>query len=146
MKIAIGADHRGFPLKEKLKAYLARLGHSVLDEGAFSSERVDYPDYAFAVGKAVAKGRVKRGILVCATGIGMSIAANKVPGVRAALCTNFKMVRLCREHNNANILCLGADSLSLSQAKRIVREFLTTRFCGGRHALRVRKISEAEYK
>lgn len=144
MKIAFGADHRGFPLKEKLKDYLVRLGHTVIDEGTFSDERVDYPDYAFKVAQLLSKREVERAILICATGIGMSIAANKVPGVRAALCLNPKMARLSREHNNANCLCLGADLLSPVQAKRIIRIFLQTRFTAGRHSRRVKKISSFE--
>ncbi len=141
MKVAIGADHRGFFLKEKVKSYLIRLGHSVLDEGTFSGERVDYPDYAFKVARRVASGQAQRGILICATGIGMSIAANKVDGVRAALCLNPKMARLSREHNNANVLCLGADFLLFPQAQRIIRVWLSTRFAGGRHTRRLKMIS-----
>ncbi len=144
MKIAIGADHRGFPLKEKLKDYLIRIGHTVIDEGTFSDERVDYPDFAFKVAQLVNKQQAERGVLICATGIGMSIAANKVFGVRAALCLNSKMARLSREHNNANCLCLGADLLLPEQAKRIVRIFLQTRFTAGRHSRRVKKISSFE--
>ncbi|MGQ9707768.1 MAG: ribose 5-phosphate isomerase B, partial [bacterium] len=103
MTIALGADHRGFTLKQELLHYLNRLGYKVKDQGTFSAESADYPDFAFAVARAVKSGRVQRGVLVCATGIGMSIAANKVRGVRAALCWNEKMARLARKHNNANV-------------------------------------------
>lgn len=144
MKIALGADHRGFALKEKLKVYLQGLGHKVDDKGTFSQDSADYPDFAFLVAEAVQKGKADRGILICATGIGMSIAANKVKGVLAALCLNTKMARLCREHNNANVLCLSTNFLTLTQAKRIVRVFLETRFVVGRHRRRVKKITSYE--
>ncbi|MEN9979945.1 MAG: ribose 5-phosphate isomerase B [candidate division WOR-3 bacterium] len=146
MKVALGADHRGCRLKEALKPLLARLGHRIIDCGTFTTDRTDYPDYAFAVGELVGTGKADRGILICATGIGMSIAANKLPGVRAALCLNEKMARLSREHNNANILCLGADLLTPETAKRLVRVFLKTEFNRGRHARRIRKISLREKK
>lgn len=144
MKVALGADHRGFSLKESLKPLLSRLGHRVIDCGTINTDRTDYPDYAFAVGEMVGSGKANRGILICATGIGMSIAANKIPGVRAALCLNEKMARLSREHNNANILCLGADLLAPETAKRLVRVFLKTEFTQGRHTRRLRKISLRE--
>lgn len=141
MKIAIGADHRGFALKEKLIRHLLRLNHSVIDTGTTSPfGRVDYPDYAFAVAELVARGKAQRGILICATGIGMSIAANRVPGVRAALCLTPEMAQLARAHNNANILCLGADFLSPETAKRLVQVWLKTPFIRGRHAKRLKKI------
>jgi ribose 5-phosphate isomerase B len=141
MTVAIGADHRGFALKEKLARYLKRRGLKVDDKGTFTPERVDYPDFARAVAEAVARGQARRGILICATGIGMSIAANKVRGVRAALCLNQKMARLARAHNNANVLCLGADLIKPASAQKIVRVFLKTGFSNGRHSRRVRKIS-----
>ncbi len=144
MKIAIGADHRGVARKEELKNYLTRLGHKVIDLGTFSTARTDYPDYAFAVAEAVAKGRAQRGILICATGIGMSIAANKVPGIRAALCLNPTLAKLSREHNNANVLCLGADWVDTRNMKRIVKIWLATRFTRGRHARRLARISQRE--
>jgi len=146
MTIALGADHRGFALKEKLALYLKRLGFKVDDRGTFTPERVDYPDFALAVAEAVARGQAQRGILICATGIGMSIAANKVRSVRAALCLNTRMARLAREHNNANVLCLGADFLTAAQAKGVVRVFLGTDFAGGRHSRRVRKIEDGKKK
>lgn len=144
MKVALGADHRGFALKEKLKTFLSQRGYQILDKGTSTTDRTDYPDYAFKVGEAVTTKRAVRGILICATGIGMSIAANKIPGVRAALCLNERMARLSREHNNANILCLGADLLNPTRAKRITRVFLTARFTKGRHTQRVQKILRQE--
>ncbi|MEO0067947.1 MAG: ribose 5-phosphate isomerase B [candidate division WOR-3 bacterium] len=144
MKVALGSDHRGFALKEKLKPYLERLGYKTIDKGTFSKERSDYPDFAFLVAEAVQKGTADLGILICATGIGMSIAANKVKDIRAGLCLNTRMARLCREHNNANVLCLGADLLTVAQAKRIVRVFLEAKFAGGRHSRRLKKIASYE--
>ena len=140
MRIAVGADHRGFTLKEELKAWLAARGHEVLDFGTDSAERVDYPDYAFKVARAVVRRQVDRGILICSTGIGMSIAANKARGVRAALADSVRLARLSREHNDANVLCLGADFVSAAEARRIVGVWLKTEFAGGRHARRVRKL------
>jgi len=144
VKIALGADHRGYKLKEQLKQYLQHLGYTVIDTGPDTAERVDYPDYALAVAQLVAKGKASRGILICATGIGMSITANKLPRIRAALCTSVEMARRSREHNNANILCLGADLLNLEQARKMVRVWLTTDFARGRHNRRLRKISAIE--
>lgn len=144
MKIALGADHRGFALKEQLKRHLKRQGYEVIDTGPTTAARVDYPDYAFAVAQLVAKGKASRGILICATGIGMSIAANKLPRIRAALCTSVKMARLSREHNNANILCLGADLIDYQSARKMVRIWLKTDFTKGRHSRRLRKISQIE--
>jgi len=140
VRIAVGADHRGFTLKEELKAWLAARGHEVLDFGTDSAERVDYPDYAFKVARAVVRRQVDRGILICSTGIGMSIAANKARGVRAALADSVRLARLSREHNDANVLCLGADFVSAAEARRIVGVWLKTEFAGGRHARRVRKL------
>lgn len=144
MKIVLGADHRGYRLKEQLKRYLNRQGYETIDTGPSSSDSVDYPDYAFVVAKLVAKERAARGVLICGTGIGMSIAANKVPRVRAALCTSPEMARLAREHNNANVLCLGAELLNYEKAKEILRVWLTTSFAGGRHTNRLRKIARWE--
>jgi len=140
MKVALGADHRGFRLKEDLKPWLAASGHEVLDLGPDNANRVDYPDYAFKVADAVARRRADRGILICSTGVGMSIAANKVQGVRAALADSVRLARLSREHNDANVLCLGADIVSATEARRIVGVWLRTEFAGGRHARRVRKL------
>jgi RpiB/LacA/LacB family sugar-phosphate isomerase len=140
VKVALGADHRGFGLKEDLKRWLAARGHEVIDFGPASAARVDYPDYAFKVARAVARRQADRGILICSTGIGMSIAANKVPGVRAALADSVRLARLSRQHNDANVLCLGADFLPAAEARRIVGVWLKTEFVGGRHARRVRKL------
>ncbi|MEO0085056.1 MAG: ribose 5-phosphate isomerase B [candidate division WOR-3 bacterium] len=141
MTVALGADHRGFPLKEKLRQYLVRAGHQVRDMGTFSTESADYPDYGFAVARAVASGRVQRGVLVCATGIGMCIAANRFPKVRAALVSSVRLARLAREHNDSNVLCLGADTVSWPRARRIVRVWLDTGFAGGRHRRRRDKLA-----
>ncbi len=141
MKIALGADHRGFALKEELNRWLSEHGHVVIDFGPASADRVDYPDYAFKVADAVARHKAERGILMCSTGIGMSIAANKVPGVRAALADSVRLARLSREHNDANVLCLGADIVSAADARRIVGAWLKTEFAGGRHARRLAKIA-----
>jgi ribose 5-phosphate isomerase B len=140
VKVALGADHRGFRLKEDLKRWLAASGREVIDLGPDSADRVDYPDYALKVAGAVARRRADRGILICSTGIGMSIAANKVRGVRAALVDSVRLARLSREHNDANVLCLGADIVSSALARRIVGVWLRTEFAGGRHARRVRKL------
>jgi ribose 5-phosphate isomerase B len=140
VRVALGADHRGFALKEELKRWLAARGHEVVDLGPESADRVDYPDYAFRVADAVAGRRADRGILICSTGIGMSIAANKVQGVRAALVDSVRLARLSREHNDANVLCLGADIVSAAEARRIVGVWMKTEFAGGRHARRVRKL------
>lgn len=144
MKIAIGSDHRGFALKEFLKPAISRLGHKVQDYGCTNTDSVDYPDYALPVARAVATGKVDRGILICSTGIGMNIAANKVQGIRAALCLTEQMAIRSRQHNNANILCLGADLLSPQQARKLVLRWLSTRFARGRHQRRLHKIAAAE--
>ncbi len=137
MRIAIGADHAGFQLKEALiEGVLAP--YEVLDLGTHSPhEPVDYPEYAFAVAEAVAEERAEYGILVCGTGIGMAMAAARIPGIRAATCTNVFMARMARAHNNANVLCLGGRVLGIGLAEEIVRVFLTTPFEGGRHARRL---------
>lgn len=145
MKIAIAADHAGFTLKEALRERLSSAGHELTDFGAFSEESADYPDYAFAVAELVASGQAARGILVCSTGIGMSIAANKVTGIRAALAANQEAVQLTREHNDANVIALGAKFLSPDEANRLVDIFLTTEFSGGaRHSRRIEKIATIE--
>jgi ribose 5-phosphate isomerase B len=137
VRIAIGADHAGFQLKEALiKGILAP--HEVLDLGTHSPhEPVDYPEYAFAVAEAVANEKAEYGILVCGTGIGMAMAASRVPGIRAATCTNVYMARMARAHNDANVLCLGGRVLGIGLAEEIVRVFLATPFEGGRHARRL---------
>jgi len=140
MRVALGADHAGFELKNALKGVLDELGVAYDDFGTGSAESVDYPDYAKAVGESVVNGRHDRGILVCGSGIGMSIAANKVHGVRAAVVTEVESARLSRAHNDANVIALGARLTSESDAAAIVRTFLGTEFQGGRHAERIEKI------
>lgn len=137
MKIAVGADHAGYTLKQELKHCLETWGHEVFDFGTDSPESVDYPDFAHMVGSAIVAGKCQYGILVCGTGIGMAIAANKVPGVRAANVDREDCARLSREHNNANVLTLGARVLSKEQAVSLARLWLETPFAGGRHKLRV---------
>ncbi len=144
MKIAIGSDHRGFEVKRRIVALLQQLGHEVLDVGPGGKESVDYPDFAFRVAEAVGSGAAPRGILVCGTGIGMCIAANKVPGVRAAPCHDSITAEMSRRHNDANILCLSADLLGEELIDRMVRIWLQTDFEGGRHARRVEKIVRFE--
>jgi ribose 5-phosphate isomerase B len=142
--IALGADHAGLSLKETLKAWLGDEGHEVLDLGTHTADSVDYPDYAARVADAVAGGSAERGILVCGTGIGMAIAANKVPGVRAAPCVDVHTARLAREHNDTNVLALGARIVGDDDALRIVRVWLETAFAGERHARRVDKLTALE--
>lgn len=144
MKIAIGADHAGFALKERLRQRLAEQGHDVTDVGTVSAESCDYPDYAQQVARDVSEGRVDRGILVCSTGIGMAMAANKVTGVRAAPAQSEDEVRLTREHNDANVLTIGARYLDEEQAVTLISVFLNTEFSGGRHARRVAKMGALE--
>ncbi|MDR5695363.1 MAG: ribose 5-phosphate isomerase B [Armatimonadota bacterium] len=144
MRIAIGCDHAGFLLKEEIKAFLQALGHEVEDVGTHSLDSVDYPDFARMVAEAVAVGRVERGIVICGTGIGSSIVANKVPGVRAALCHESYTARMSREHNDANVLALGGRVLGVELAKEIVQVWLASEFQGGRHARRVEKIKSIE--
>lgn len=140
MKIAVGADHAGYALKQELKRHLETWGHEVSDFGTNTGESVDYPDFAHAVGTAVAAGTFQYGILVCGTGIGMAIAANKVAGVRAANVDREDCARLSREHNDANVLTLGARVLDTKQAVALTRLWLSTPFAGGRHQLRVDKM------
>ena len=142
--MAIGADHAGFLLKEHLKQTLQRLGHTVEDFGTDSEASVDYPPICMAVGRAVADLRADRGIVIGGSGQGEQIAANKVAGVRAALCNDLFTARLSREHNDANVLALGARVVNRGLATRLVRLFLTTPFGGGRHARRVQKIMALE--
>lgn len=139
--VAIGADHAGFALKQVLKAELTSMGYTVKDLGTLDSASVDYPDIALQVAASVEKGEVAKGILVCGTGIGMGIAANRHRGVRAAVCHDSVSARLARQHNDANVLALGARLIGDEVAKDCVRVFLTTAFEGGRHARRVAKMS-----
>lgn len=141
MKIALGADHGGYELKEKIKKHLSeKEGIKIVDMGTYSTESVDYPKYGHLVAKSVVEKEVDFGILVCGTGIGISIAANKMTGIRAALCTNTTMAKLTRQHNDANILALGARIVGDVLALEIVDEFLATAFEGGRHTRRVEAI------
>lgn len=143
--IALAADHAGFALKALLADKLRAQGYAVLDLGTDSAERsVDYPDYGRAVAEAVASGRASRGVAVCGSGIGMDIAANRNPAVRAALCTSGLMARLARSHNDANVLVLGSRIIGVEVARDCLHEFLTTDFLGGRHAARVGKLSLQE--
>lgn len=144
MHIVLGSDHAGLALKQEISALLQELGHSYADLGPYDAQSVDYPDYARAAAEAVAQAKANFGILICATGIGMSIAANKVPGVRAALCHEPFSARRAREHNDANVLCLGELIVGKGLAREIVQAFLATDFSGGRHARRVGKISAME--
>lgn len=144
MKIAIGSDHRGFHLKEKIASMLVSKGHEVDDQGTKAPESVDYPDFAVLVAKKVSLGEVDRGILICGTGIGMAITANKFPGVRAAPCTDEITAEISRRHNDLNILCLPADMISPRTVERMVQVWVDTDFEGGRHSRRVEKIREIE--
>jgi len=145
VRIAIGSDHRGFTLKQLIVKLVTKTGNSYEDFGCYSCESVDYPDIAAKVAEAVAKGDFDRGILVCGTGIGMSIAANKVKGIRAALCYNAFSARRSRQHNDANICCLAAEE-GKARVPAIIETFLTTDFEGGRHQERLNKIREIAEK
>jgi ribose 5-phosphate isomerase B len=144
MRIAIGSDHRGFHLKEQLVALLRSKGHEVDDEGTCGPDSVDYPDFAALVAKKISQQTADRGILICGTGIGMAIAANKFPGVRAAPCNDEVTAEMSRRHNDLNVLCLSADMLSPRTVDRMVEVWLATPFEGGRHERRVEKIHELE--
>lgn len=145
MKIGIGSDHRGFKLKESLKAFLAKTKHRVFDFGVFDESPADYPDAAFALTKDLQKKKIERGILICGSGLGMSIAANKVKGIRATLCLNEKMAKMARNHNDSNVLALAANFTTFAKAKLILRVWLKEEFEGGRHLRRIQKISKYEY-
>jgi len=144
MRIAIASDHRGYHLKEKLASLLQSKGHEVIDEGTSVTESVDYPDFAALVASKVSDQSAERGILICGTGIGMAVTANKFPGVRAAPCTDEVTAEISRRHNDLNILCLSADMLSPRSVERMVDLWLKTEFEGGRHSRRVEKIHEIE--
>jgi len=143
-RIAIGCDHHGLALKEQIMSFLQKAGHSYQDFGCYSTDPVDYPDIAQKVGKAVASGNFDQGILICSTGIGMCIAANKIKGIRAALCHNSFTAQRARQHNDANILCLGGEDVDTKLTLEIVKTFLATDFEGGRHIRRVNKIKALE--
>lgn len=142
--IAIGCDHRGLALKQVIMPFLQKAGHSYQDFGCYNTDPVDYPDIAQKVGEAVASGNFDQGILICNTGIGMSITANKIKGIRAALCCDAFAARLARQHNDANVLCLRGEAIDTKSALEIVKTFLATDFEGGRHVQRVNKIRALE--
>ncbi len=140
-KIGLACDHAGFPLMQFIKEYLSEKGYAVADYGTFSTERCDYPDYGHALGEAIERGDVQRGIAACGTGVGISMVLNKHAGVRAALCWMPTIAHLAREHNDANVLVLPGRYITPQLAAPMVDEFLSTPFAGGRHARRVEKIS-----
>ncbi|KAF0180281.1 MAG: ribose 5-phosphate isomerase B [Nitrospirae bacterium] len=146
MLVAIGSDHAGFEMKIDVIAILDELGHEYIDYGTDAPQSVDYPDFGEKVSAAVSCGKVERGVLICGTGIGMSIVANKFPGVRAALCNELFSAKMCRMHNDANILVLGGRIIGKDLAKEIVRIWFTTPFESGRHLSRLRKICLIEQK
>lgn len=141
MTISIGSDHAGYAYKEELKSMLVALGHSVIDVGTESEASVDYPDYGTAAAALVRDGQAHYGVLICGSGIGISIAANKLQGIRAANCTSVEMAQLARQHNDANVVAVGQRLVSLELAKEIVSAFLSTPFEGGRHQRRVDKLN-----
>lgn len=145
MKIAIGCDHAGYELKEKVKAKMQADGHEMFDVGTDSTESVDYPKYGHAVGRAVASGEVERGIAICGSGIGISIACNKVPGVRAALCTSTEMAEMCRRHNNANVIAMGARMISEELAFAMIDTWMSTEFEGGKHERRINELDDINF-
>ena len=142
MKIVVGSDHAAYELKEAIKEKLIGEGHEVIDVGCDSPESVDYPKYGHAVGRTVASGEAERGIAVCGSGIGISIACNKVPGIRAALCTSVEMAEMCRRHNNANVVCMGARMISRELAFDIIDTWMTTDFEAGKHLRRINEIED----
>ena len=142
MIIALGCDHAAYELKEAVKAKMESEGHTIIDVGTDSTESVDYPKYGHAVGRAVASGEAERGIAVCGSGIGISIACNKVPGIRAALCTSVEMAEMCRRHNNANVVCMGARMISQELAFDIIDTWMTTDFEAGKHLRRINEIED----
>ena len=144
MKVAIASDHRGYHLKEKVISLLKAKGHEIFDEGPAGDASVDYPDFAALVAKKVSSGEVERGILICGTGIGMAISANKFPGVRAAACADEVTAELSRRHNDLNVLCLSGDMLSSRTTELLIERWMTTEFEGGRHQRRVEKIRQLE--
>jgi ribose 5-phosphate isomerase B len=144
MKIAIAADHKGVKVKQKIVALLGKLGHETVDFGTHSEQSCDYPDFARPAAEAVGRGECQRGILVCNSGIGMSLVANKVHGVRGALCYDKWAAEMSRRHNDANVLCLGAEATPESEIEEVVKTWLTTEFEGGRHQRRVDKVMKIE--
>lgn len=146
MKIAIGSDHAGFDLKTEIIALLKEMGFECIDLGTNSPQSVDYPDFGERVSGAVSRGEIDKGILICGTGIGMSIVANKFPNIRASLCNDLFTAKMSRLHNDANILVIGGRIVGKDLAKEIVRVWLTTEFEGGRHLMRLEKIKKIEGK
>lgn len=144
MRVAVGSDHRGFESKEQIRAIINQLGHEIVDFGTSDNNPVDYPDIAYQAAKAVSAGEVERAILVCGTGIGMSIAANKINGIRAALCHDELSARISRDHNDANVLCISGDLVGEVLLRKMVEVWLETDFSGGRHKRRVNKINVIE--
>ncbi len=144
MKIALGSDHRCFEAKQQIKAIITQMGHECIDFGTNDNNPVDYPDPAYLASTAVSKKEADRAILICSTGLGMSMAANKVKGVRAALCHDELGARISRDHNNANVLCISSDQTGEVVLRKIVEVWLNTKFSGGRHERRVRKIKAIE--
>ena len=145
-KIAVGSDHAGLPGKEDAKQFLTELGYEVVDKGTNSTESVDYPDFAAAVGAAVTRGDADLGVLFCGSGIGISMAANKVPGVRTALVWNEETARLAKQHNNANVICIGARTTPESEWRKLIKEYLDAEFAHGRHQQRIDKMAEQDTK
>lgn len=144
MQIAIGSDHRGYNMKAKVAELLSTLGHTVSDEGTDSTESCDYPDVAASVARKIVSGQADRGVLICGSGIGMAITANKFPGVRATTCHDEVTAEICRRHNNVNVLCLSGDLLGESRLDDLVKVWLDTEFEGGRHSRRLDKIAAIE--
>jgi len=144
MKVAIGSDHRGFDAKQVVKALVSQMGHACTDFGTDGTTPVDYPDLAYIVAKAVSNGQADKAILICATGLGMSIAANKVKGIRAALCHDELSAQISRDHNDTNVLCLSGDQIGEVLLRKIVEAWIGTEFSGGRHQRRVNKITAIE--
>lgn len=144
MKVVLASDHRGYQLKAALQQFLADLKIETLDVGSFSSESVDYPDFGRLAAEKVSSGECDRGIVICGSGIGMSIVANKVPGVRAALCLDIRAAQMSRKHNDSNVISLGADLIDEQTARAVIKTWLDTEFEGGRHQRRIEKIQEIE--
>ncbi len=144
MKIVVGSDHRGFKAKEVIKAIVTQLGHECIDVGTDSNDPVDYPDYAYSAATAVTKNDADRAILICGTGIGTSITANKVKGIRAALCHDELSTQISRDHNDANVLCVSGDLIGDVLMRKMVEVWLSTEFSGGRHQRRINKITAIE--
>lgn len=144
MKVVVASDHRGYDAKQVVKAIVTQMGHECIDVGTDTATPVDYPDLAYMAGKSVSDQTADRAILICATGLGMSIAANKVRGVRAALCHDELSAQISRDHNDANVLCLSGDQLGEVLLRKVVEAWMSTEFSGGRHLRRVNKISAIE--